>query len=290
MYNKYKPKNEAGGETMVNILVVDDAGIIRYKIKNELTAEGFKVFEAPNTQVVRNDTFSKDTSLENIDLILLDIYLKGESGLDLLQYIKSKYPYIKIIMISMESKKNVVRQAVELGAEDYIVKPFDKNDMLRRINRVLSKSDIKEQQSANKIADKIDQEGMSELKTSLSLEINRAVRGDLPFSLVKIKISEEMDDRQIGNLKDNITGKIRSIDQVYILEENTYAFLLPLTDAEGSEVFVGKIESSINEEANLDDNKIESNIISFPEHVVSEEIDSKQQNEYRMVMLDNFDL
>ena len=274
---------------MINILVVDDAGIIRYKIKNELTDEGFNVFEAPNAKVVLNDTFSRDTTLQNIDMILLDIYLKDESGLELLEYIKNKYPYIKVIMISMESKKNVVRKAIEQGAEDYIVKPFDKNDMLTRINRILSDMDKEIEKPAAKKAEQVDRAGKSQLKTALSMEINRAVRGELPFSLVKMELSDNFGKQQLGNLKDNITGKIRSIDQVYIIGENIYAFLLPLTDAEGSGVFVDKIKSSISEKSELDASDIEEKIVSFQEDVVPEEIDPRKQNEYAGEMLEIFE-
>ncbi|SDL28392.1 response regulator [Halarsenatibacter silvermanii] len=271
---------------MYNILVVDDAGIIRYKLKNELTAEGFDVFEAPNAEVVYNDTFSKDISLENIDLVLLDIYLKDESGLKILEYIKNTYPFIKVIMVSVETKKKIVKKSINLGAEDYLVKPFDKEDMLTRINKIISRDDIKTETTAKKESFSRETE-IKNLKTSISMELNRAIRGGLSFSLVKIILPREIEKQKLKVVKDNITGKIRDIDRVFFLEDNVYAFLLPLTDSEGREVFLVKIKSIVENNASLGKESVKEKNVTFPDDIAEgEKVNPEKQYEYRDKMME----
>ena len=118
---------------MTDILIVDDVGVIRLKLINILKSEGFKVHEAANARTLRQGSFSRKKSLKEIDLILLDIYLKDENGLELLKYLTKNYPYIPVIVISVETKKSVVKKAVELGAKDYISKPFDKEILILRM-------------------------------------------------------------------------------------------------------------------------------------------------------------
>lgn len=71
---------------MPNVLVVDDVGIIRLKLENILKNEGFRIYEAANARTIRESTFSQNISLKKIDLILLDIFLKDENGLKLLDF------------------------------------------------------------------------------------------------------------------------------------------------------------------------------------------------------------
>lgn len=60
---------------MAKILVIDDSGLIRLKVRNMLSEEGFDVFEATNQRQVKISSFSDRVSLNEINLILLDIYL-----------------------------------------------------------------------------------------------------------------------------------------------------------------------------------------------------------------------
>lgn len=84
---------------MKNILVVDDTSLIRYRLVSILEGEGVNVFEASTTAEVRQNSFSKDISLADIDIILLDIYLKNENGLDLLKTLSAAYPQISVIIV-----------------------------------------------------------------------------------------------------------------------------------------------------------------------------------------------
>ena len=72
------------------------------------------------------------------DLILLDILLPGESGIVMLRLIRKLHPDVKVMMFSVVSQKFFAKQAKELGAVDYITKPFDNEDLVRRVKKALS--------------------------------------------------------------------------------------------------------------------------------------------------------
>ncbi|MFW6026375.1 MAG: response regulator [Candidatus Woesearchaeota archaeon] len=267
---------------MTDILIVDDVGIIRFKLENILKAEGFNVHEAANAKTVRKNSFSRKKTLKEIDLILLDIYLKDENGLKLLDYLTNNYPAISVIIISVETKKNIIRKAVELGAKDYISKPFNKEILLNKIYSHISREKITKKKiettSQNPVND------LNSLKTKLSLEINRALRSKLPFSMVKIQFDDNVDDKQLTKIKEGITGKIRNIDQIYFTDDFEYTFLLPLTDKEGSGVFIEKILGEIKEKYKEDENQIQTKKVTFPEMFLNDKKDTlnpKQQDEYK---------
>lgn len=271
---------------MANILVVDDAGVIRHKLKNELTAEGFDVFTARNAGMVYNDSFSPDLSLEDMDIAMLDIYLKDENGLKVLEHIKDVYPSISVMMISVETEKDTVRKSIYLGAEDYLVKPFDKEEMLGRINRLLSEEDAGREPSVKKRTVSRSN-ALEKLNTSLSMEINRAIRSEMSFTLMKIIFPEEIREEEMRAIRDNITGKIRDIDRVFFLGENAYAFLLPLTDMEGRDVFLEKIETIIEENASLKKENLETESVTFPDDAIDgDNVEPEDRDRYKDNLLD----
>ena len=124
------------GGKLQNILVVDDASLIRFRFSTILKSEGFNVYESETAVAVRQNFFAKDISLANIDLILLDIYLKNENGLDLLEFLTDKYPNISVIIVSGANKTDIIKRSVKMGAKDFIVKPFDKKTVLYKINNL----------------------------------------------------------------------------------------------------------------------------------------------------------
>ncbi|SDL44412.1 hypothetical protein SAMN04488692_104165 [Halarsenatibacter silvermanii] len=145
--------------------------------------------------------------------------------------------------------------------------------------------------SAEKSTEKLNKSGKDKLKTALSMEINRSMRADLSFTLMKIYLPQNLEQEEMRSVKDNITGKIRSIDQIYFLAENIYAFLLPLTDLEGSEVFLDKMKTIVEDNTSLEKESVEREFIIFPQDVVEEDNASPQkQSEYREKMIENIDL
>ena len=265
---------------MENILVVDDAKLIRFRLAAILKAEGFKVFEAANTGSVRQNSFSKEISLENIDLILLDIYLKNENGLDLLEFLTDKYPKIPVIIVSGANKAGIIRKAVRLGAKDFIAKPFDKTTVLYKVNNLNNRSNKK---------NALERE--ESYKTNLSIELNRSLRSKQPFSIIKIDLPQTLEENEYIEIKNFITAKIRNIDQVYVLADYKYLFILPLTDKEGSWVFIKKITNITLENKELENKRFAVEKLSFPEDIVSrEEMDGRRFKKYRGEILQKLEL
>lgn len=116
------------------ILVVDDDSKIRTLLRNVMEDSGFLVLEAKSSaEVMAAVTKSK------IDLITLDLHLGPENGLDLAREIRA-HSQVPIVMVT--GKDDVIDRVVglEMGADDYITKPFHVKEVIARIRSVLRRS------------------------------------------------------------------------------------------------------------------------------------------------------
>lgn len=115
---------------MINILVVEDEKPIANLIKMSLTKAGY------SCTYIYDGLAAADILEENpFDLVLLDIMLPGASGYDVLEYIKPLK--IPVIFITAKNSLNDRVMGLKMGAEDYIVKPFEIVELLARIEVVL---------------------------------------------------------------------------------------------------------------------------------------------------------
>ena len=115
---------------MINILVVEDEKPIANLIKMSLTKAGY------SCACIYDGLAAADILEENpFDLVLLDIMLPGASGYDVLEYIKPLK--IPVIFITAKNSLNDRVMGLKMGAEDYIVKPFEIVELLARIEVVL---------------------------------------------------------------------------------------------------------------------------------------------------------
>jgi len=117
---------------MKKIMVVDDDPHICKAIKLALESEGFVVETAQSWPEC-----SSKLKKGKPDLILLDILMPGTSGILILRSIRKTYPDVKVAMLTVVNKDSFAKQAKELGASDYIVKPFDNEELIRRVKRML---------------------------------------------------------------------------------------------------------------------------------------------------------
>jgi putative two-component system response regulator len=113
------------------ILVIDDESGVRQSLRFILSDQ-FHVLTAPGAL---EGLFHM--SSDSVDIVLMDIRLKGMDGLTVLNDIKQKYPLIEVIMITAYATMDTVRKAIRFGANDYLTKPFDKSELLSALRRAL---------------------------------------------------------------------------------------------------------------------------------------------------------
>lgn len=118
---------------MARILIVDDAKFMRITLTNIIKKANHEIVgEAENgREAVRLYRELKP------DLVTMDITMPEMSGLDAVKEIKRDFKDAKIIMCSAMGQQKMVVDAIEAGAKDFIVKPFDESQVIDSISRVL---------------------------------------------------------------------------------------------------------------------------------------------------------
>jgi DNA-binding response OmpR family regulator len=116
------------------ILIAEDDELILKTIEHKLLKEGYEVV------VTRNGKDAIDTIKEReIDLIITDIMMPFASGTEILAAVRSFGKKIPVIMLSSVGQEEVVLEAFDLGASDFMVKPFSPNELILRIKRFTAK-------------------------------------------------------------------------------------------------------------------------------------------------------
>lgn len=126
--------NDIASREMPHILVVDDDREIRDLLKKFLAKHGFNVETAGNGREA-----TKSLQDWRIDLIVLDVMLPGEDGLQICRRIRttSNIPIIMLTAVGDEMDRIV---GIEMGADDYLVKPFSPRELLARIKAVMRRT------------------------------------------------------------------------------------------------------------------------------------------------------
>ncbi|MBD1227806.1 two-component system response regulator OmpR [Xenorhabdus griffiniae] len=114
------------------ILVVDDDMRLRALLERYLSEQGFQVRSAANAEQM-----DRLLTRESIQLIVLDLMLPGEDGLSICRRLRSQHNAIPIIMISAKGEEIDRIVGLEIGADDYLAKPFNPRELLARIRAVL---------------------------------------------------------------------------------------------------------------------------------------------------------
>jgi two-component system KDP operon response regulator KdpE len=113
------------------VLVIDDEPPIRKLLRMGLNAQGYHILEAPNGR----------TALELLeqkpDLIILDLGLPDMQGLDLLRMVRARNEGVPIVVLSSRGDEAGKVQALDLGADDYVTKPFGMDELLARMRAAL---------------------------------------------------------------------------------------------------------------------------------------------------------
>ncbi|WP_439401153.1 response regulator [Bradyrhizobium sp. DASA03068] len=115
----------------IKVLVIDDEPPIRKLLRMGLTTQGYDILEAPNGK----------TALEKLDeepaLIILDLGLPDVQGHELLRTIRARNEGVPIVVLSSRGDEAGKVQALDLGADDYLTKPFGMEELLARLRAAL---------------------------------------------------------------------------------------------------------------------------------------------------------
>ncbi len=123
--------NQLTGRTD-KILVVDDDARIRDLLRRYLAQEGFEVFQAEDGKAMNRILLR-----ETVDLIVLDLMMPGEDGLSICRRLRAAADRTPIIMLTAKGEDVDRIVGLEVGADDYLSKPFNPRELLARIHAVL---------------------------------------------------------------------------------------------------------------------------------------------------------
>ena len=115
------------------VLVVDDERLLRWSVAETLTARGYDIAEAVDARTAMQE-FGDG---ERTDLVLLDLRLPDVSDLRLLARMRQKGPQVPVILMTAFPTREIVEEAVELGAH-VLIKPFDLDALVAGVERALT--------------------------------------------------------------------------------------------------------------------------------------------------------
>lgn len=118
-----------------NILIVDDSESIRELVAKILEKAGYHVTKGDNGQ----DGYEKLLQLPDVSLVITDLFMPLMDGIDLIKKIRSSedYQYVPILMLTTESNMSKKMEAKEAGATGWMVKPFDKDKLLKIVHKII---------------------------------------------------------------------------------------------------------------------------------------------------------
>lgn len=117
--------------TPIKVLVVDDELPIRKLLRTGLGTQGYQTLDAPNAKA------ALELMADKPDLVILDLGLPDMQGLDLLRQIRARREDVPIVVLSSRGDEAAKVEALDLGADDYVTKPFGMEELLARIRTAL---------------------------------------------------------------------------------------------------------------------------------------------------------
>jgi two-component system, OmpR family, KDP operon response regulator KdpE len=113
------------------VLVIDDERAIRKLLRTGLSTQGYDTLEAPDGKT------ALELLAQEPDMVILDLGLPDAKGLDLLKTIRARSESVPIVVLSSRSDEAGKVEALDLGADDYVMKPFGMDELLARLRAAL---------------------------------------------------------------------------------------------------------------------------------------------------------
>jgi PleD family two-component response regulator len=243
-------------EATAKILVADDSESERAYARNALESAGYAVLEAADGQSAL-EVFAR----ERPDLVMLDVVMPRLTGLETCRILKAKAQghYLPVIMLSSRNSVNARVEGLRSGADDYLGKPYDPEELCARVEALLrtrlilnrGSSKPGETRTSLLLEEVLDEEGRrtddpsTKLRRRAEAEFDRAQRYDDPLAMVRVAIdpvglvdaSPEAVESLEGQLRVVIENCVRKIDLVFRRSrpgEAGFTVLLPNTHFPGA--------------------------------------------------------
>ena len=167
---------------MANVLVVDDEVQVLNLIKQLLEINGYKCTLAPDTNQARS-YLKEDT----FDLILCDMHMPGETGLDFSRDVLKQQPEAAIVMVTAVDDPDLASTALKMGVYGYIIKPFKPNELVINVTNALHRRDLEIQNRLyQENLEKMVQERTEELQATLN-DLRKAMQGIIHVMVLTIE-------------------------------------------------------------------------------------------------------
>jgi two-component system, NarL family, invasion response regulator UvrY len=150
---------------MIRILIADDHTVVRKGLRQILAEEFTDAYieDVPNAEEV-----IKKVIKEKWDVVISDLTMPGQSGLDVLLFIKQKYPSIPVLILSIHPEEQYAIRVLKAGASGYLSKDTAPDELVNAVKRVMQGKKYITLSIAEKIADSLDHDSDKKLHDSLS--------------------------------------------------------------------------------------------------------------------------
>lgn len=113
-------------------LVIDDSQTIRSALRTMLRQLGFEVYEAGDGR----EAWERLRQVEGIKLALVDWYMPEMDGIDFIRTVRAEHAYdgVLLMMVTAQTEQEQVAQALQAGADEYLMKPFTKDIIVSKLN------------------------------------------------------------------------------------------------------------------------------------------------------------
>jgi len=238
------------------ILVVDDDEHTRNLLRDLCESSGFRVVTAEDgVEAVEKISEKKP------DLVLLDLMMPRRDGFSVLRWVRedARHAELPVIILTAIGEMDGKIRGMELGADDYVTKPFKLIELQTRINSALTVReyrrrlmDAEEELSQFRALDPVTGAGTySQLKASLDGELARSRRYGRPaaclmfgfdaYQAVRYELGREASDQFLARAAQAINGCLRGADRLFRVDTDEFVILLPETDLAGARIVAERL-------------------------------------------------
>jgi diguanylate cyclase (GGDEF)-like protein len=242
---------------MSALILLADADPFNLRLLSELCSTlGYDVVTAADGGAVLDAV-----AREQPDLVLMDVALPVMDGFQVLRILKADHDlaHVPVVLVTAADDDEARRRGVELGAEDYVTKPYRSFEIQQRLRNVLRAAENTGHSERMDIMDPLTGAGTrAQLHISLDYEFTRAVRYKHPLSCVVVRcvnyaqIAQSLGgvsaQRVVSQLAAELRGCIRGVDHLFRSGPDEFTILLPETDARGCGIVVGRVNSNTSRE------------------------------------------